>query len=106
MAFEFSYHKRFWIQCSTSFESKFSYQVSMDIFCPIVATNFVFSGSEEFVHLVLDFIIPSIDNLPQLLSESSPSYMLWPAIYKGLSYVYLFPDLLILLIHLVFLNLF
>ena len=55
----------------------------MDIFCVIVAAKFVFSGSEEFVHLVLDFINPSIDNLPPFAVALVVYHLASDAMIKG-----------------------
>ena len=50
----------------------------MDIFCFIVA-----AGSEEFVHLVLDFINPSIDNLPPFAVALVVYHLASDAMIKG-----------------------
>ena len=55
----------------------------MEFFCVIVAPKFVFSGSEKFVHLVLDFINPSIDNLPPFAVALVVYHLASDAMIKG-----------------------
>jgi len=69
MVFDFSYHRRQSSSLSqqqqgTVYHSAFSNPVAMDSLCAVVAANAISTGPHELCHLVSDWIIPSIDNLP------------------------------------------
>lgn len=59
MAFDFSFHNR-----QRQFHSAFSNPVAMENLCCVVASNSISSGPTAVRHLVMDWIVPSVDNMP------------------------------------------
>ena len=67
IAFDFTNHRRRANvngNAYTQTETAFSHPVTMDSLCAIVAANAISTGPHEFTNLVLDWIIPSLNNLP------------------------------------------
>lgn len=63
IVFDFTNHRRS-SNDKAGFESAYTNPVTMDSLCAIVAANSISTGPHEFSSLVLEWIIPSINNMP------------------------------------------
>ena len=67
IAFDFAHHQTNHVQQQThqhQYQSAFSNPIALEKLCAIVAANAISTGPLEFSHLVTDWIVPSVDNLP------------------------------------------
>jgi hypothetical protein len=61
MVFDFSFHR-----INTHGASAFTNRIAMESLCAVVAANSVSNGPGAIGHLVMDWIVPSVENLPPL----------------------------------------
>ena len=65
ITFDFAHHQPYPTQQQAdSYRSAFSNPIALENLCAIVAANAISTGPSEFSNLVLDWIVPSVDNLP------------------------------------------
>ena len=86
MVFDFSYHRQsnpVGQEHSGSYQSAFSNPIAMESLCGVVAANAISTGPQEFVNLVSEWIVPSVDNLPPYAVASVTCHLAGEAMGKS-----------------------
>lgn len=81
IVFDFSFHRP--PSYSNSHPSAFSNPISIEFLCSIAATNAIASGPDEFIHLVEDWIVPSVSTMPPFSIASVAFHLAGEAMGKA-----------------------